>query len=215
MPHHEISPNVFDCSVCHTRCDRKTVPRFDFEKDVNFSEEIENQIIQLINKQYDGLSAQKTTLGGYPDIEILEEENGGLLCFLEIKGQARTFMSVSRLLPRSGLMPSETLVLNLSDLERYFEISDQTHLPVFLIWCLMRRPCLTGPNPEKQIFIHQHLDVLKQIRHADRNNSRRFRRASGKGDIVNGQHLGVVVNYHFSINEMQQGLPDLSFLLKK
>ena len=31
---------------------------------------------------------------------------------------------------------------------------------------------------------------------------RRFRRKSGEGDVVNGIHKGVVVNYHFSINEL-------------
>jgi hypothetical protein len=31
----------------------------------------------------------------------------------------------------------------------------------------------------------------------------RFRRASGYGDVVNGVHKGVVVNYHFSLEELK------------
>ncbi len=31
---------------------------------------------------------------------------------------------------------------------------------------------------------------------------RRFRRKSGEGDEVDGKHLGVTVNYHFSLSEL-------------
>jgi len=60
----------------------------------------------------------------YPDIEILNSSEE-ISYFFEIKFQRRTFMSVSKLLPESILLPSETIALNLSDLLRYFEIKKQ------------------------------------------------------------------------------------------
>jgi hypothetical protein len=207
MTYLEIRPNVFNCKVCSTPCDGKTVAQFDFEHDVHFSESIENQIIDKINSIYPGYQASKTTQPGYPDIEIASKEIGSIHCYIEIKGQARTFMSVAKYLSDSGLKPSETLALNLSDLERYFHINETTQIPIILVWCLMRRPCITGSLPGNKAFYHQELSVLKNIRLHDRNNHRRFRRATGKGDVVNGQHRGVVVNYHFSINELIKGLP--------
>ena len=34
-------------------------------------------------------------------------------------------------------------------------------------------------------------------------NQRKFRRKSGEGDEVDGKHLGVTVNYHFSLKELK------------
>jgi hypothetical protein len=184
------------------------VPQFDFERDVQFSEAIEKEVIQKINQEYGDLVATKTTRAGYPDIEVKARSHGNDVCFIEIKGQARTFMSISRLLVNSKLRPSETVALNLSDLERYFEIFHCHSIPVYIVWCLMRRPCITGTNYNNKLFYYQSLDVLKQIRLNDISNCRRFRRATGRGDIVEGEHKGVVVNYHFSINELIPGLPD-------
>ncbi len=212
MPYINIGPNRFNCEVCETRCDGHTVPQFDFDRDVNFSEAIEYEVIQYINSNYKNLYAIKTSRDGYPDIEVKNRNNQTVcLLFVEIKGQARTFMSIRRILPNANLYPSETLVCNLSDLERYFIIKDQEHIPIYVTWCLMRRPCITGLNFENKKFYTQEIDILREIRTNDRNNYRRFRRASGRGDVVNGQHRGVVVNYHFSINEFNEGLPDLSF----
>jgi len=213
MPYIQLSANIFNCDDCPTRCDGKTVDQFDFEKDVNFSESIENEIIDFFNKNYPHLISTKTTLEGYPDIEIRCVKCNHLLCLAEVKGQARTFMSIGRMLKGSGLTPSETLCLNLSDLERYFKIFSSTNMPIILIWSLMRRPCITGPKKDFKKFFYQNLGDLKTIRTNDINNSRRFRRATGKGDVVNGEHKGVVVNYHFSINELEPGLPNLVNLI--
>ncbi len=209
MPYKEISPYIFDCSACPTRCDGKTVAQFDFERDVNFSEAIEKRVISYINEKYPSLIASKCELPGYPDIEIKSRETDKILLYIEIKGQARTFMSIKRLLPHSGLTSSETVACNLSDLERYFSIKDEIKIPIFVTWCLMRRPCITGPNPNFKRFYSQDIEVLRTIRLQDKQNARRFRRASGKGDVVDGEHRGVVVNYHFSLNELFRGLPDL------
>jgi len=207
-----LKPNIYDCTVCPTRCDGKTVPKFDFERDVNFSESVENKVIAFINEKYPHLTACKTTTDGYPDIEIRRSDSSEICLFLEIKVQSRTFMSVRKYLPASELFPSETLALNLSDLERYFAIKDKTNLPVYITWLLINRPCITSSNATGKKFFTQKLDVLREIRLADKNNNRRFRRASGDGDVVDGIHKGVVVNYHFSLNELVEGLPDLTFL---
>jgi hypothetical protein len=213
MPYQQISPYIFDCAVCDTRCDGKTVAQFDFEHDVAFSENIENEVIAFINFEYAHILATKTTRAGYPDIELVLRSNPSIcLGFIEIKGQARTFMSVGRILPKSGLRPSETIALNLSDLERYFEIDSQEHLPLYIVWCLMRRPCVVGTNDNQTLFFHQNIQQLKAIRQKDMADARRFRRASGKGDVVNGVHKGVTVNYHFSLNELALGLPNLALL---
>jgi len=212
MPYINIGPNRFNCDVCDTRCDGRTVQQFDFERDVNFSEAIENEVIQNINYRYQNLFAIKTIRDGYPDIEVKNKNNQTVcILFIEIKGQARTFMSIRRLLPDANLYPSETLACNLSDLERYFTIKDREQLPIYVTWCLMRRPCITGANIDNKKFYTQEIDILRQIRQNDHNDYRRFRRASGRGDVVNGQHRGVVVNYHFSLNEFSLGLPDLSY----
>ncbi|MFN3555870.1 MAG: hypothetical protein ACK4VN_07915 [Bacteroidales bacterium] len=207
MKYEEISAYKYNCSTCPTRCDGKTVPQFDFEKDLKFSEAIEDFAASYYNQSFPWLRVQKTTREGYPDLEIRSAENNSLLCFIEIKGQARTFMKIERVLPHSGLIPSETLALNLSDLERYFTIHKQENRSIFIVWCLMHRPCITGTDPQTRKFWHQHISILEQIRLADPKNHRRFRRASGMGDVVQGQHKGVVVNYHFSITELKKGLP--------
>ncbi len=205
MPYISIGPNKFNCDVCETRCDGKTVPQFDFERDVSFSEKIENEVINEINSSYPNLLAVKTNRDGYPDIEIKNRENQTVcLLFIEIKGQARTFMSVQRLLPNAGLYPSETLACNLSDLERYFLIKETEQVPIFLTWCLMRRPCITGLDSNNKKFFSQEINQLKQIRLNDKYDYRRFRRRSGRGDVVNGIHKGVVVNYHFYITSRQK-----------
>jgi hypothetical protein len=210
MTYKNIGPNKFDCHVCKTRCDGKTVSQFDFERDVNFSETIEKEIIEKINNNYPNLNAVKTTRNGYPDIEISNRSNKtDYLSLIEVKVQARTFMSIQKLLPKSELHPSETLACNLSDLERYFIVKDREQIPIFITWCLLNRPCITGIDQENKKFYFQEIDVLREVRCKDRFNFRRFRRASGSGDIVDGQHRGVVVNYHFSLNEFNEGLPVL------
>lgn len=211
MPYISLGLNKFNCHKCHTPCDGKTVPQFDFDRDTRFSEEIENYVIQYVNSTYPNLISEKTKKAGYPDIEIKRKSNAdNLLLYLEVKVQSRTFMSIQQLLPDANLYPSETVACNLSDLERYFSIKQKEQKPIYVIWCVTNRPCITGENPSSKKFFHQEITNLFRIRKADKSNSRRFRRASGTGDIVNGEHKGVVVNYHFSLNELEIGLPILS-----
>lgn len=190
-------PYLYDCSTCQNRCDGRSLGVYQFRNDVEYSEHFENQLIQeLINY---GFFAQKTERDGYPDIEVYECEGGPLRCFIEVKAQRRSFMSVSRLLPNSNLIPSETMALNLSDLVRYFEIADQEPVPVYILWVLSERPCIV-PNGQYYYF-YQNVEYLRNVYNHYRD-ARRFRRQSGVGDVVNGQHRGVVVNYHFSLQEM-------------
>lgn len=211
MPYIKLGSNKYDCSVCETRCDNKSRNDYVFTRDASLSEEIENEVINLINSTYQLLFASKTPNKEYPDLEIKKKDSmSNSLLFIEIKVQQRTFMSIQNQLPDSGLIPSETVALNLSDLERYFEIKDKEQKPIFITWCLMNRPCINGIDSLSKKFFSQEIEILRKIRNADRNNVRRFRRASGEGDVVNGKHRGVVVNYHFSLNELFEGLPDLS-----
>ena len=208
MSYLALRTNIFDCAVCPTRCDGKSVGQYDFERDVAFSEGIENEIIRAINDHYPHLIATQSTRNGYPDIELCRRvATEHRIAFAEVKVQSRTFMAIERYLPNSGLYPSETLALNLSDLERYFAIKQTEQKPIYLVWCLMSRPCvLTG---KKRQFYYQEIDVLQRIYQKEKN-KRRFRRDTGIGDVVDGVHKGVTVNYHFSLNELIEGLKFLS-----
>lgn len=208
MSHIQLAPNIYDCSSCQTRCDGKSIGVYDFEKDVNFSEAIEEQIIKQINKSNPNLFAFKTKKNGYPDIEIISKTSiDKPVCYIEIKVQSRTFMSIERILPNSNLKPSETIALNLSDLERYFEIHEKEKTDLYIVWCLKNRNCINNQNTD--LYFHQNIIELKKIRLKDTTNFRKFKRATGIGDVVNGQHKGVLVNYHFSLNELIQGIPTI------
>lgn len=197
MEYCQIDKYIFDCNVCHTRCDGKSKNVYNFKNDVDFAEEHEKTIINKINahKKY---NAVKCNLEGYPDIEI--KKDGEIYAYIEVKAQRRTFMSVQKILPQSKLTPSETVALNLSDLLRYFQIYDEIGIPISIVWCLQNRPCITGIN-ETKYFI-QNIEELKKI-YFKNQNTRVFRRRSGKGDVVDGVHKGVVVNYHFSLREFE------------
>ena len=208
MSYIQLAPNIYDCSSCQKRCDGKSIGVYDFEKDVNFSEAIEEQVIRRINKSNAELFAFKTKKSGYPDIEIISKTSiDKPISYLEIKVQSRTFLSVEKILPNSNLKPSETIALNLSDLERYFEIHEREKIDLYIVWCLKNRKCINNEN--RDLYFHQNIQELEKIRLNDKNNSRKFRRASGIGDVVNGQHKGVLVNYHFSLNELIEGLPTI------
>lgn len=196
----KISDFVYDCSVCPNRCDGVSKGTYNFENDVQFSEHYENLIIDRINKNQN-YSASKCQKKGYPDIQIIDNKTNKLFLYIEVKVQRRTFMSVQKILPLSNLFPSETLALNLSDLLRYFKIYETDKIPTNILWVLLNRPCIL--NSKQKAFYYQSIQKLQQIykKQADK---RRFRRQSGNGDIVNGIHKGVVVNYHFSLNELKE-----------
>ena len=191
------NPYLFDCSTCPFRCDGVSKMRYDFGFDVEFAERMEKYVADLIAQA--GLSCVKTTKDGYPDLEV-STKDGKFLCYIEIKAQRRTFMSVEKILPESNLKPSETLALNLSDLLRYFEISKSTQRPIFILWALMNRPCIV-PDGKIKLY-YQDIDRFKEI-YSVYGDRRRFRRKSGSGDVINGVHKGVVVNYHFSLSELR------------
>jgi hypothetical protein len=171
---------------------------YNFKNDVAFSEHYEQLLIKSVIEK--GYFATKTNKDKYPDVEIYDRENGKLLCYVEVKVQRRSFMSIKRILPNANLVPSETLALNLSDLEHYIEQSKIVDVPICIMWVLAERPCILGDKKVMCFYnnIHEFERILSNY-----GNNRRFRRASGKGDVVNGQHKGVVVNYHFSIAELK------------
>ncbi len=195
MKYSRIDKYIYDCKVCPTRCDGISKEHYIFKDDVSFAEEHENIIINKLKDK--GFNAKKCELKGYPDIEITKENKPH--SFIEVKAQRRTFMSVERLLPKSKLTPSETVALNLSDLLRYFKIYNENKIPVYIVWCLQNRPCIV-PDNETKYFI-QDIKILQDI-YSKNNYTRVFRRKSGVGDVVDGVHKGVVVNYHFSLKEL-------------
>ena len=187
---------IFNCEKCQTRCDGISKGIYDFKSDAELSEKYENLLIAEINKR-NGVVARKCTTDGYPDIEL--RQNDKTVGLIEVKFQQRTFMKVRKHLPEGGLLPSETLALNQSDLLRYFAIYRNDKLPLFIVWGLKNRPCIVPKN--KVLFFYQHIEPLEKI-YNHYKDQRRFRRASGSGDVVDGVHKGVVVNWHFSLAEL-------------
>jgi hypothetical protein len=189
---------VYDCAVCHTRCDGVSKGNYNFLHDAAFSEEYEQWIIDRINHSGKYM-ASKSIEPGYPDITL--RINGIVCMYVEVKVQQRTFMNVQTCLPASDLMPSETIALNESDLLRYIRLEDEMRVPIIILWVLQNRLCVVAAQQYELYF--QQLCELKKIYHKY-GTKRRFRRRSGEGDVVNGEHKGVVVNYHFSLKEMKQ-----------
>lgn len=188
----------YDCSVCPTRCDGISKMVYNFQDDAAYSEHYERLLINRIKEE--GYFAKKTDKDQYPDVEVYTEEGGALLCYIEVKVQRRAFMRVQKILPYADLVPSETLALNLSDLEHYIAQSRIVDVPIYIMWVLAERPCIVSGNAVKCFY--NHISEFERILRAY-GDKRKFRRASGEGDVVNGVHKGVVVNYHFSISELR------------
>ncbi|MGE0637884.1 MAG: hypothetical protein AB7G44_11010 [Bacteroidia bacterium] len=171
-----------------------------FANDSSFSEYFENELIAHINNSND-FKARKTTIPECPDIEVLDKTSGALSFYIEVKVQRRTFMSVEKILPESKLIPSETVALNLSDLLRYFELAEKSKLKIYVLWVLLNRPCVLDESDKR--FFYSDTENLQKV-YLKEKDKRRFRRKSGEGDVVDGEHKGVVVNYHFSLNELKE-----------
>lgn len=194
----KLSEFIFDCNTCPARCDGKSKMSYIFNYDAAFSEGYEQRIIDKINSTKT-FTAAKCDESGYPDVVM--KQDGNIYAYLEVKVQQRTFMSVSKALPDSKLLPSETIALNLSDLLRYFTIKDTMPTPIYIVWVLLNRACIVPLG--KTQFYFQDVELLRKIYEQQKDN-RRFRRKSGDGDVVNGVHKGVTVNYHFSLNELKK-----------
>lgn len=194
-----ISKNIYDCPLCPRPCDGKSKGVYNFEDDVQLSEQYEYKIINYINSK-GTYEAVKTETAGYPDIEVYTAEKE-IKAYIEIKVQQRTFMAIAKYLPEADLCPSETIALNLSDLKRYFDLFEDTGRPIYLVWVLLHRSCILQPAHYK--IYAQKIEVLRDI-YQNYRDKRRFRRNSGIGDVVGDEHKGVVVNYHFSLNELKE-----------
>ncbi|WP_207492559.1 hypothetical protein [Aridibaculum aurantiacum] len=193
-----LSDFVYDCQQCHTRCDGISKGVYNFQHDVSFSEGFEQMIIERINRS-GKYHAAKSLAPGYPDVEI-SSIDGQVQRYLEVKVQKRTFMQVKKYLPASDLCPSETVALNESDLVRYFDIYHSVHIPVVVVWVLLNRLCIVPEHYFRLYF--QDVRRLEEI-YKKYGDTRRFRRKSGEGDVVEGVHKGVTVNYHFSLKELK------------
>jgi len=199
MAYSSLSAFVYDCNVCPTRCDGVSKGVYRFENDVLFSEQYEQMIIRRINRSGKYV-ASKSIEPGYPDITV-KDLNGEVQKFIEVKVQQRTFMQVVKHLPAGNLSPSETVALNQSDLLRYFAIENENNIPTTIVWVLMNRMCVV-PVHTQQLY-YQQISALSKI-YKQYGDARRFRRKSGEGDLVDGVHKGVTVNYHFSLKELKR-----------
>lgn len=188
---------LYNCMTCKKKCDGTSKGDYQFKTDLQFSQYYEDSLVERIIEK--GFFAKITELDGYPDVEVYKSKEDTIHCYIEVKAQRRTFMSVKKILPNGNLIPSETMALNLSDLKRYFEIQRQVKVPIYLMWVLKDRPCVLK---EKKVFCYyQSVSELEKV-YKIYGDKRTFRRKSGNGDVVNGEHKGVVVNYHFSLNEL-------------
>lgn len=194
-----ISEFVYDCNACSTRCDGVSKGVYVFENDVMFSEQYEQMIIRRINRSGKFI-ASKSTEPGYPDITV-KNLKGAIQKYIEVKVQQRTFMQVLKHLPLGNLTPSETVALNQSDLVRYFAIEDKIQIPTTIVWVVLNRLCII-PICTQQLY-YQQIFALQKI-YNQYGDARRFRRKSGEGDMVDGVHKGVTVNYHFSLKELKR-----------
>lgn len=193
----QIEPYVFNCKICPTPCDGISKMNYQFADDAAFSEHYEQLLISHIN-QLTPFKASKTEEKGFPDIRVVNKV--GEQFYIEVKVQRRTFMSVEKILPQSGLKPSETVALNLSDLYRYFDLETEKKVHIFIFWVVLNRPCVLDQKESQ--FYYRLASELKPIYQKEKD-KRRFRRKSGDGDLVEGKHLGVTVNYHFSLKELK------------
>ena len=200
MKYEQLSKNCFNCATCPTPCDGISKEVYLFENDLAFSEYFENELIAHINSS-DDFKARKSPLAEFPDVEVSEKASDKIAFYIEVKVQRRTFMSVQKILPQSGLIPSETVALNLSDFLRYFKLAEKNNLKIYVLWVLLNRPCIVSDSEKK--FFYSDTENLEKIYQKEKD-KRRFRRKSGEGDVVNGEHKGVVVNYHFSLNELKE-----------
>ncbi|WP_018611523.1 hypothetical protein [Segetibacter koreensis] len=199
MAYIKLSDFIFDCDRCHTPCDGVSKGTYIFKNDVSLSESFEEMLIKRINTA-GKYSAAKTQKEGYPDIEI-QNPDRSIYSYLEVKVQQRTFMQVKKYLPHSNLEPSETIALNLSDLLRYFTIQQTTGTSTVIVWFLLNRLCIVDKASFKVYF--QSCEELERIYHLEKQ-KRTFKRKSGEGDVVDGVHKGVTVNFHFSLTELKE-----------
>ncbi|MBQ4309313.1 MAG: hypothetical protein II772_06260 [Lachnospiraceae bacterium] len=192
------------CIDCPTRCDAAPRPRHDFEKDAEYAEAMELELAALLDAN-PGVCARKSPRHEMPDIEVSDRRTGEVICYVEVKALKRAFMGVERILPESGLTAPETVELNTSDLMRYDLIRRAVGKPVFVLWRISERPCLTAEGGYRCFF--GGVGELMRIR-ARTADVRTYRRKTRAGDVVNGEHKGVVVNFHFSVAELTEARPE-------
>ncbi len=183
----------YNCAVCRTRCNSTSKSAYIFQDDVLLSAEAEDWLTGRLSSSL-AVQVRKTIAEahGLPDLELVQNER--VVARIEVKAQGRAFMLVQKLLPHADLRPYETVALNLSDLERYIRHYRKEQLPTFVVW-RVKRPCL-GEG-----YWGQHIEALDHILKCY-GLRRRFRRRSTTSDYVDGQHKGVTVNYHFSLQEL-------------
>ncbi len=191
-------PNCDECKLSD-KCSGKSKGHYIFENDVSLSDIAEKETKNLIEKhtkfRCDKVKGEEEA-NKYPDLRVADN-SGNVVAYVEVKFQQRTFMKIKQKLPFSDLSPAESVALNKSDLVRYFKIYELIKsTPIYITWKLLR-PCFG------ELRLYNHIQEFKKI-YEQYNDKRTFIRESGHGDVdAQGRHLGVKVNYHFSINELK------------
>lgn len=196
-----LNKYLYSCACCKTPCDGVSNGVYNFNNDLKFSESFEDLLINEFNSR--GFNAVKNV--DLKGLDVVVMKGNKLVAFVEVKVQRRAFRKVYEVMPESKLLPSETVALGYSDLVRYFDFSDKMKVPVFIAWVVSERPCVVK---NKFGFFYQDINELKRV-HDVFLSKRLFRRGSGAGDVVDGTHLGCVVNYHFSLNELKESVGNL------
>lgn len=196
-----LNKYLYSCAYCKTPCCGVSKGEYLFDNDLKFSESFEDLLINELNSR--GFNAFKNINLKGPDVTVMKDNK--LICYVEVKVQRRAFRKVYEVMPESKLLPSEAVALGYSDLVRYFDLSDKMKVPIFVAWVVSERPCI---NKSKFCFFYQDINELKRV-HDVFLSKRLFRRSSGVGDVVDGEHLGCVLVYHFSLNELKEGVDGL------
>lgn len=175
---------LYDCKTCKTKCSDKSNLKYIFDNDLEFAEISEKCIKQFLENEK-GYKVIKTEPGGPPDLFVVAPEKH---FYVEVKVQTRAFMQIALKCPESGLTPSETVVIDKSDLLHYQYYGD-----VYLTFILYR-PCFQG----LKIFT-QHINKLKAV-YEKQGNKNEYTRRVGEGD----GNLGVRTKYHLSLKDFKE-----------
>lgn len=199
MAHIELRPNVFDCTKCHTPCNSETARRKEFDIYRSWGERVEEVLMYYINSKGE-YYARKTANHKYPDITLYNKQRK-IVRYLEVKTVLNTFMKIQELLPEANITPSEVVVLNDSHIKKYKEIQDETKIPVFVIFVVGNRPCIT--NGDQYKIYYQDLNVLYDLYEKEKD-QRTFKRKVVENDTDDqGNIKSPLLKVHFSLNELK------------
>jgi len=186
------------CGACNI-CLPQSALKYPFERDLVTSKMLVAELKTYISTST-GLICSDTGTYKNPDI-VITDKMGKLIARIEAKLlEGKAFMKAAQIL-KDPLFPKETLVVDEPKLKSYFECKQRDlnnykrNVSLFVVW-KYDRPCADVGG----ICIYQEADVLKRI-YEQKGASRKYTRITGQGDFIDGQKIGIVDKFHFSITE--------------